>query len=108
VSKTLLKVAEIRHKTVQNFRNILVGLSTGNIPKYSFVGDLPNSYAIEDGYNYCWLSGKEHHFEWPNGAIKPEWNGKGDVYGCGLLLNPENKLSIFFTVNGLLMGQSPL
>jgi hypothetical protein len=46
-----------------------------------------------------------HDFEWQNGAIKPRWNGEGDVYGCGLLMNTENKLSIFFTVNGLLMGQ---
>jgi hypothetical protein len=28
--------------------------------------------------------------------------------GCGLLMNPENKLSIFFTGNGILMGQSLL
>jgi hypothetical protein len=27
------------------------------------------------------------------------------VLGCGLILNPENKLAVFFTKNGTLMGQ---
>jgi hypothetical protein len=31
-----------------------------------------------------------------------------DIVGCGLVLNPANALSIFFTKNGILMGQSPL
>jgi hypothetical protein len=47
-----------------------------------------------------------YRFEWPNGAIKPEWNCIGDVLGCGLLMNPGNELSIFFTGNGILMGPS--
>jgi hypothetical protein len=46
-----------------------------------------------------------HRFEWPNRAIKPEWNGQGDVIGCGLVLKPANELSMFFTLNGILMGQ---
>jgi hypothetical protein len=50
----------------------------------------------------------DHSFEWPNGATKPKWRYNGNVLGCGLLLNPENELSIFFTGNGLVMGQSPL
>jgi hypothetical protein len=52
------------------------------------------------------LSGWKYQFDWPNGAIKPKWNDQGDVIGCGLLLNPANELSIFFTGNGILMGQS--
>jgi hypothetical protein len=68
------------------------------------VGDIKNCFAIQDGCDFCWLSGEEHDFEWPNGAIKPEWNGPG-VVGCGLLLNPANELSIFFTGNGILMGK---
>jgi hypothetical protein len=56
------------------------------------------------------LSGKEHAFEWPNEAAKPEWSAadeadKGDVIGCGLLLSRQNELSIFFTFNGILLGQ---
>jgi hypothetical protein len=39
--------------------------------------------------------------EWPDGPI----NCKGDVGGCGLVRNADNKLSIFFTGNGLLFGQ---
>jgi hypothetical protein len=57
-------------------------------------------------FNNCWISKQHHFFQWPNEAIRPEWiEGPGDVLGCGLLLNPENKLSIFFTGNGTLMGQ---
>jgi hypothetical protein len=81
---------------------IFVGLSNGNILDCTCVGHLPNSYAIHYGYKHYWLSGKIHN--WPNEAIEP--NGCGDVYGSGLLLNPENELSIFFTGNGILMGQS--
>jgi hypothetical protein len=76
------------------------------IPDGNFVGELPNSYAIEDGSDYCWISGKTHKFEWPNGTTKPEWNGLGDVVGCGLVLNPAKELSLFFIGNGILMGQS--
>jgi hypothetical protein len=64
-----------------------------------------NYYDFGTGLDFCWLSGKEQKFDWPNGAIKPKWNGHGDVVGCGLLQSPDNKLAIFFTVNGLLLGQ---
>jgi hypothetical protein len=96
------------HNKCSKFRNIFVGLSNGNVPYWSPVGCFPTSFAIQDGCDYCWFSGKSHHFEWPNDAIKPEWKGIGDVYGCGLMLSPENELSIFFTGNGILMGQLPL
>jgi hypothetical protein len=39
----------------------------------------------------------ELELKWPHGTIK----SKGDVCGCGLVLNSDNKLSIFFTGNGL-------
>jgi hypothetical protein len=54
--------------------------------------------------DYCLLSGQQHWFEWPNGAIRPEWNGFGDVIGCGILVNRHNDLEIFFTANGTLLG----
>jgi hypothetical protein len=74
-----------------------------------FLDGAPNSYA-NIGYDFdtCWLSGTHHCFKWPDGAIKPIFNCMGDVLGCGLLLNPENQLSIFFTGNGILLGQSLL
>ena len=80
----------------------MVGLSNGDIG--DFVGEKPNSYSMCYGGD-CWLAGETPRFEWPEGAIKPKWKGRGDVVGCGLLLNPEKKVSIFFTVNGILMGQ---
>jgi hypothetical protein len=104
VSNIFPKTRSIRHNKCSKFRQF-VGLSNGNILEDSFtVGDSPNSYAIQDDCDYCWLSGKIHHFDWPNDAIKPEWDGEGDVVGCGLVLNPGNKLSVFFTGNGILMG----
>jgi hypothetical protein len=38
---------------------------------------------------------------------KPEWKGRGDVVGCGLVFNPGvyDGLAIFFTLNGTLLGQ---
>jgi hypothetical protein len=65
---------------------------------------LPNTYAIQPGFDWCRLSGKCHRFECPPEMGKPQWNGGGDVVGCGLFLDPKNKLSIFFTGNGMLMG----
>jgi hypothetical protein len=62
----------------------------------------PNCYAIWAGDDCCFISGKLHNFN----ANKPEWNGQGDVIGCGILMSPANKVSIFFTLNGILLGLS--
>jgi hypothetical protein len=61
----------------------------------------------DDKCDYCLLSGHEHFLEWPAGAVKPKWTGTGceDVFGCGLVLSVDNKLAIFFTTNGTLMGK---
>jgi hypothetical protein len=32
-------------------------------------------------------------------------NVQGDVYGCGILMNPDNKLTTFYTLNGILLGK---
>jgi hypothetical protein len=59
---------------------------------------------MQTGRDDCYLSGIIHQFEWSNEAVKPKWNGQGDILGCGLLLNSQGKLTIFFTGNGILMG----
>jgi hypothetical protein len=59
----------------------------------------------DDKRDYCFLSGAVRFFDWPFGAIKPKWYGCGDVFGCGLVLSADNTLAIFFTANGILMGQ---
>jgi hypothetical protein len=59
-------------------------------------------YILERGCcDSCSLQNKEHKFEWPEGAIKPKWNGQGDVFGCGIVLDYNNKMAIFFTLNGI-------
>jgi hypothetical protein len=42
---------------------------------------------------------EKHQFPWAN-AFDDAWKWKKNVVGCGLLLDPDNKLAIFFTVNG--------
>jgi hypothetical protein len=44
----------------------------------------------------CLLAGESHFYELPEGAIRPREERDGtDVYGCGLVLDPEDNLSIF-------------
>jgi hypothetical protein len=88
----------------KKFRQICVGLSNGDIPDISNATNSPNCYAIWAGKDCCFLSGKVHDFKWPNCTIKPKWYGQGDIIGCGILISPENKMFIFFTLNGILMG----
>jgi hypothetical protein len=89
-----------------------MGLSNSSMPAADgadlLVGQYPYSYAIENGYafKYCWLSGKKHLFEWPLGlSNRLEWNDRVEVMGCGILLTPQNKLALFFTANGIFLGQ---
>jgi hypothetical protein len=50
------------------------------------------------------LAGHRHEFQFPEGVIQPEVKDTGKVVGCGILMNPDDKLTIFFTVNGILIG----
>jgi hypothetical protein len=71
-------------------------------------GQFLNSYAMQTGLlNYrCRLAGARHPFELPEGSVRPTWNRYSVfVYGCGLVLDPEDRLAIFFTVNGKLLGE---
>jgi hypothetical protein len=90
----------------QFFRSYL-GLS-GTIADNSWIGYYSNSYAIRivghRSYRYR-LVGMLHQFELPVGAIRPEMKDNGNVYGCGLVLDPDNKLAIFFTLNGKLLSK---
>jgi hypothetical protein len=72
------------------------------------IGDYPTSYAISTDFYWYWyhLAGETLTFELPYGAVQPRDNGNGrNVYGCGLVMDPNDKLAIFFTLNGILMGQ---
>jgi hypothetical protein len=72
------------------------------------IGQYSNSYAIQTGYyEYeCWLAGETHQFELPEVAIQPRREYiRFNVHGCGLVLHPEDKLWIFFTLNGKLRGE---
>jgi hypothetical protein len=87
-----------------------VGFSDGAIPDddNQWHGQLSNSFAIQTGlFHYeCLLAGETHPFELPEGSVRPTWNRYSVfVYGCGLVLDPEDRLAIFFTVNGKLLGK---
>jgi hypothetical protein len=73
------------------FKVFYIGLTNAENPIY------PDSYTFSIGFDYCFIAGKEHAIDWPNGAIKPKANGKDDVVLCGLVLSPQNDLAIFFT-----------
>jgi hypothetical protein len=96
----------------QLFRRTVGFLSEGAVLNpdnfWIWIGQYPNSYAIKiaDSYYECWVAGETHLFELPEGAIEPTWKtGNKNVYGCGLVVDPEDKLAIFFTLNGKLMGE---
>jgi hypothetical protein len=46
-----------------------------------------------------------HRFELPVGTIPPEMKQFENVCGCGLLLDPKDKVAMFFTLNGKLYGK---
>jgi hypothetical protein len=92
------------------FFRVEVGLSDGanRDDDNSRIGDYSNSYAISTaGYDErCWLAGESYYFEFPEGAIRPRWKSNSrNVMGCGLVLDTEDKLWIFFTFNGQLLGE---
>jgi hypothetical protein len=72
------------------------------------IGQDSNSYAIPCVGAHCYfccLAGEIHLFELSEGAIQQEMKQFGNVFGCGLVLDPDNKLDIFFTFNGQLLGK---
>jgi hypothetical protein len=88
----------------------MIGLSDGLPADYILDECHLNFYYLSYGCDHCCLSGTKHRFELPNGALKPEWESRrrvseDEIIGCGILLHSNDKLSIFFTLNGNLMGQ---
>jgi hypothetical protein len=113
VSEYLITFKFVKEKVdyFTQFFRAWVGLS-GTIADNLEIGRYPNSYAIAipifGGFRHhcrCFLAGEYHRFELPEGAIRPKINQFGNVFGCGLVLDPDNKLAIFFTLNGQLLGK---
>jgi hypothetical protein len=44
-------------------------------------------------------------YELPVGARPEPQNVHRNVFGCGILMHPDNKVKIFFTLNGILLGK---
>jgi hypothetical protein len=91
-----------------NYFRFLVGLSGCKDDSCIRAGGDLNYYAIETGTDHkCFLAGKSRGFQLPADGIRQKHKGSwgNNVYGCGLLVDPNNELAIFFTLNGILMGQ---
>jgi hypothetical protein len=90
--------------------NLNFGLTDGPVPDNDNyrIGGYANAYAIQinlNDYEY-WLAGKCQRFELPEGVLQPRWEYNSiNVFGCGLVMDPENKLCIFFTLDGHLLGE---
>jgi hypothetical protein len=50
-------------------------------------------------------SGKYELMELPVGVRHEPPNVQGNVYGAGILMDSNNKLTTFFTLNGFLLGE---
>jgi hypothetical protein len=91
-----------------------VGLSDGAIPfDNTPIGEYENSFAITTGTGgnayEVWIAGWECQFDLQVGDIEPNFKYYGtNVYGCGLVLDPEDDLCVFFTVNGTVVGEFAL
>jgi hypothetical protein len=86
------------------FRGLRVGFSDGAIPdgQFSFTAHF-HSYFIACYWNSSSVAEGRH----TNCLHYPErvsWRGIGDVYGCGIFVDPKDELTIFFTLNGQLVG----
>jgi hypothetical protein len=65
-----------------------------------------NSYGRHIDYtSYCLVSGTVHNLDmWQ----RLKWEEHENVHGCGILLEPNGRISIFFTVNGILLSNFSL
>jgi hypothetical protein len=63
-----------------------------------------NSYSIATVSNIGRFLGYQF-IELPTGARPEPSNFQGDVFGCGVLMHPDNKVTTFFTLNGILLGE---
>jgi hypothetical protein len=71
---------------------------------FVFSGCVGESY-----YVIATISTNGHYGEYEYTQVSvgagPEQNVQGNVFGCGILMDPDNKVTIFFTLNSLLLGE---
>jgi hypothetical protein len=87
---------------VEKFTRFLFGLLSDPIDCGILLSVLPNKCVIITISND--LPGEYEHIQVPVGA-SPGQNVQDNVFGCGLLIDPDNKATIFFTLNGIFLGE---
>jgi hypothetical protein len=79
------------------------------MPKSFFPFESGLEYYYITGHDYKWCRiqrGENYMFELPEGSITwPERKRGKNINGCGILLFPNGKVTIFFTLNGQLLGE---
>jgi hypothetical protein len=89
-----------------HFSDVRIGLSDGVIPNQNNPSSFffrPNICVLFLPKDYCfYYITAEDHLILPEGAKK--YDSSRNVYGCGLVLDPEDKMAIFFTSNGMFIG----
>jgi hypothetical protein len=88
-----------------------VGFSRGPIPAADADGSLSDSCSnwelIKPKYQYL-VDNKEQLFELWSAHISHDCFARRNdsiVFGCGIFLNSNNEFVLFFTANGMLLGQ---
>jgi hypothetical protein len=84
---------------IRKFIRLAVGLTDGEILHF-FIRN-PNRNIYDFG-----VAGQYHHFEFPEGVIRPKLKETENVAGCGILIDSDDELTIFFTMNGILIGSA--
>jgi hypothetical protein len=80
----------------------LVGFLDDGINSGILLSVLPNKCVIATMIDS--RPGEYEHIQVPVGA-SPGQNVQENVFGCGILIGPDNKVTIFFTLNGIFLGE---
>jgi hypothetical protein len=86
------------------FTRCLVGISDDTNHFGILLAEHPDTYAIAAMLKNG-RAGRCSFIELLVGARLEQPNVQGNIFGCGILIDPDNKVANFFTLNGVLLGK---